>query len=110
MTFAALAIGDGYVLPSMDSIDLAVETGLQNATVGGATIAVINSSRLDNSSYPATGLYYAVAEHDSNATQDFVAWITDDAGQRVLAEIQYPSLYRDGRLAFERASNSTITE
>jgi ABC-type phosphate transport system substrate-binding protein len=110
MTFAALAAGDEYVAPSMDSIDRAVRTGLYNATAGGAAVAAINSSRLDNSSYPVTGLYYAVPEQGSNATRDFVAWVTDDAGQQALAEVQYPPIYRDGRLVFERASNSTVTE
>jgi len=79
--------------------------------VGGATLAVINSSRFDNSSYPITGLYYAVSERGGNATQDFIAWVTDDAGQQVLAEVQYPPIYRDGRLATDReTSNSTFTE
>jgi phosphate transport system substrate-binding protein len=110
MTFAALATGDEYVAPSTDSIDRAVKTGLQNVTVGGGAVAIINSSRLDNSSYPVTGLYYARSENGSNATQDFVAWITDNSGQQVLAEVQYPSLYRDDRLVFERASNSSFTE
>lgn len=109
MTFAALAAGDGYIAPSTDSIDHAVRSGLQNATTGGATLAVINSSRLDNSSYPVTGLYYAVPERGGNATQDFITWVTDDAGQQVLAEVQYPSIYRDGRLVAP-VSNSSFTE
>lgn len=113
MTFAAVASGDGYVLPSIDSIEDAVRTGLQNTTVNGANFATINSSGLDNASYPLTGLYYAVPEHGGNATQDFIRWVIDEnAGQQTLAEVQYPAIYRDGRLIAyeERSLNSTVTE
>lgn len=105
MTFAALDSGSEYVLPSSDSIEMAIDTGLQNDTAN----VIINASRFDNSSYPLTGLYYASLGQESNATLDFIDWITSDEGQRVLAEVQYPLIYSAGHLATyeERESNST---
>lgn len=105
MTFAALDSGGEYVLPSMDSIEMAINTGLQNTTAN----VIINASRFGNSSYPLTELYYASLEQENNATLDFIDWMTSDEGQQVLAEVQYPAVHSEGQLAAyeERRSNST---
>jgi phosphate transport system substrate-binding protein len=113
MTFAAIEIDGEYVVPSMASIEQAVEIGLQNVTANNVDFATINASRLDNSSYPITGLYYASWEPGNNATLDFVDWIiAENKGQQTLSEVQYPPVYRDGQMAInaERISNSTFRE
>ena len=118
MTYAAMETPSGqYVVPSIDSISEAVETGLElrNVTDLGLTVLppVINASKLGNSSYPMVGLYYialgsntvnytGVSPTDNTAynikreaTLDFVRWIISDEGQQTLSEVGYPALYRD---------------
>jgi ABC-type phosphate transport system substrate-binding protein len=109
MTYAALAVGGEYVVPSTDSVGNAINEGLQvqNLTGINQTDSIIppfmNSSRIGNSSYPLVGLYYAsIPENNNtsrNATLDFVSWIIDQSkGQRTLSEVQYPSIYADNEL------------
>jgi len=100
MTFAAMENSDGeFVLPSMDSIDQAVNSSLivQNFTETNNQPDVIfaNASMIGNGSYPITGLYYArLPSSASNATIDFIEWaINQGGGQQVLSEVQYPSIY-----------------
>ncbi|MEP0825078.1 MAG: substrate-binding domain-containing protein [Nitrososphaera sp.] len=104
MTFAALENSDGeFVLPSMDSIDQAVNSSLtvQNftRTNNHSDVIYANASMIGNSSYPITGLYYArLPSSASNATIDFVEWIVDrDGGQQVLSQVQYPSIYENNK-------------
>jgi ABC-type phosphate transport system substrate-binding protein len=104
MTFAAIANSDNmYVVPSMESISEAIETGGQVQN-----IPFINGSRLGNSSYPLVGLYYGVLSDDAeNATADFVSWLIDESGgQQTLAEVQYPPVY-DNRDLAAYAANKT---
>ncbi len=100
MTFAAMENSDGeFVLPSMDSIDQAVNSSLivQNFTEinNQPDVILANASMIGNGSYPITGLYYArLPSGASNATIDFVEWVIDqEGGQQVLSEVQYPSIY-----------------
>jgi ABC-type phosphate transport system substrate-binding protein len=119
MTFATIENPGGeFVLPSVDSIDQAVNSSLvvRNFTEISQSDAIfLNTSMIGNSSYPITGLYYAgLYGNASNATTDFVEWIIDqDGGQQVLTEVQYPSIYeRNKQLAtYARAVvNSTAPE
>lgn len=106
MTYAAIDAGGRYLLPSMQSIGQTVNGSMQiqNASsinqAYGLTPPFINASMLGNSSYPITSLYYASFSGDvSNATLDFVKWITDqDRGQQTLSEVQYPAIYRDNEM------------
>lgn len=118
MTYAAMGTRSGeYVVPSIDSISEAAETGLElrNATDLDQTVLppIINSNKLGNSSYSLVGLYYlaigsntvnytAVSQTDNttydvkrDATLDLVRWIISDKGQQTLSEVGYPALYRD---------------
>ncbi|HEX7031780.1 MAG TPA: substrate-binding domain-containing protein [Nitrososphaera sp.] len=106
MTFAAMENSDGeFVLPSMDSIERAVNRSLivQNFTKTSnnnqSDVIFTNTSMIGNSSYPITGLYYArLPGSASNATIDFVEWIiSPDGGQQVLSEVQYPSIYKHNK-------------
>jgi ABC-type phosphate transport system substrate-binding protein len=118
MTYAAMETRGGeYVVPSIDSIREAAETGLElrNNTDLDPTVLppVINASKLGNSSYSLVGLYYiaigsntvnytGVSQTDNtthnikrDATLDLVRWIISDKGQQTLSEVGYPALYRD---------------
>ena len=113
MTFAAVANPHyQYVLPSIDSIDQAVNSSLQvqNVTNVNRTVNLIppfiNASMFGNSSYPVTGLYYAALPNRmsgaaDDATLDFVRWTIDkNVGQQVLPQVQYPPIYKeDGPLS-----------
>jgi phosphate transport system substrate-binding protein len=119
MTYAALEniMGD-YVVPSTQSIDKAVDFGLQFHNSSGERLStlqqqqhvppIINASRIVNESYPIVGLYYASlspnSEYDdgygeeakwtSAVTLDFIEWITSErGGQETLLEVQYPPIY-----------------
>jgi phosphate transport system substrate-binding protein len=99
MTFAAIANAHGeYIMPSMDSIQEAVNSSMviQNATGVNAEPPYLNATRIGNGAYPITGLYYATfPDNASNATLNFVGWMVErDGGQQVLSEVQYPPIYR----------------
>ncbi|HXG08026.1 MAG TPA: substrate-binding domain-containing protein [Nitrososphaera sp.] len=101
MTFAAMENSDGeFVLPSMESIEQAVNSSriIQDfvGTDNPSDAIFAKTSIIGNTSYPITGLYYArLPGSVSNATIDFVEWIIDqDGGQRVLSEVQYPSIFK----------------
>jgi len=107
MTFAAIENDGEFVLPSMDSIDRAVNSSMQvqNVTSINLTASLtppfMNASMLQNGSYPLTGLYYASSPANTsnatrNATLDFVRWVIDqDKGQQTLLEVQYPAIYQN---------------
>jgi ABC-type phosphate transport system substrate-binding protein len=110
MTFAAIGALDGqYILPSTDTIGRAVNSSMQvqNMTTNRPSDLVppfMNTSMLQNNSYPLTGLYYAswpngTSDEVQNATLDFVKWVIDeDRGQKTLLEVQYPPIYQDNEL------------
>jgi len=107
MTFASLGSPNGeYVIPSPDSIGLAVNSSIlvQNFTTAAQTANLtppqMNGSMLGNGSYPLTGLYYAsLRNKPSNESMAFVRWMVD-GGQQTLSEVGYPSIYQDNeRLA-----------
>ena len=105
MTFAAIANRHGeYILPSMDSIQKAVNSSMiiQNVTAVDAEPPYLKANMVGNGSYPITGLYYAaIPDNASNATLDFIQWVQrGDGGQQVLSEVQYPPIYwNNGALA-----------
>lgn len=137
MTYAALQNSDGdYILPSSESIGKAIQNGTviaDPAIVDGRMQMppITSVGQLGNGSYPVVGFYYvALADGrtgaggsvKSAAALDFARWITGASGQRVLAEVQYPSIYEynemlkaltDGLAAemqnarFENATNFT---
>ncbi len=106
MTYAAIEDADGnYIVPSMQSIGQAVNVALQFHNSGTDRSPLeqpptINASSLVNGSYPIVGLYYASLlaiddkERRNAATLDFVEWIiSEDEGQHILLEVQYPPIY-----------------
>ncbi|MEM3160917.1 MAG: substrate-binding domain-containing protein [Nitrososphaera sp.] len=105
MTFAALQNSDGeYVMPSADSIARAVQNGTvvhEPAVVDGKeTVAMpptTSVGQLGNGSYPVVGFYYAALSDAPGAHKaasfDFARWIASPAGQQMLADVQYPSIY-----------------
>jgi phosphate transport system substrate-binding protein len=109
MTYAAIGDADGdYIVPSTESIGMAVDVGLQfhNSSTDRSSSQqqpppTINASRLVNGSYPIVGFYYAslLANDDKEgrddvATLNFVEWIiSEGGGQQTLLEVQYPPIY-----------------
>jgi ABC-type phosphate transport system substrate-binding protein len=102
MTYAALQNSDGeYILPSPDSIGRAVQNGtVMDPAVNGTMQAppIMAVGQLGSSSYPVVGFYYvALADAPSTeraaASLDFARWISGSGGQRMLADVQYPSIY-----------------
>lgn len=102
MTFAALQNSDGeYIMPSSDSIGMSIQNGtVTDSVVNGTLQAPVTTTvgQLGNGSYPVVGFYYA-ALADSPSTEkaaaslDFARWISGPAGQQMLADVQYPSIY-----------------
>jgi phosphate transport system substrate-binding protein len=115
MTYAALQNADGhFVVPSSDSISLAVQNGtamqplLANATTGAPPVTM-PVGQLGNGSYPIVGFYYAAHDGDPKAVQ-FTQWIAAQ-GQDVLKDAQYPPLYEQPRATEAvMANNSTKIE
>ncbi|AIC16717.1 substrate-binding domain-containing protein [Nitrososphaera viennensis] len=124
MTYASLQNSDGeYLLPSADSIGAAVRNGtvvdpaLVNGTGPGnpalAGPPTVSVGQLGNGSYPVVGFYYAAfpdhraaAGPGTNETAlggkdaaviDFVRWIAGSEGQRILNDMQYPSVYEQNK-------------
>ena len=116
MTYAAIGDADGdYIVPSTQSIGLAVDVALQfhNSSTDRSSSQqqehpppTINASRIVSGSYPIVGLYYAslLANGDNDkeeegkrrnaAMLDFVEWIiSENGGQQTLLEVQYPPIY-----------------
>jgi ABC-type phosphate transport system substrate-binding protein len=130
MTYASLQNSDGeYVLPSLDSID----RGIQNGTVSGNQSSsflfpVTTIGHLGNGSYPVVGYYYAVFDNEeqlvngsmndtavsdkqaalkAGALIDLVKWIVYGPGQKILNDLQYPSVYAHSE-ALKNYLNATI--
>ncbi|MEO9321787.1 MAG: substrate-binding domain-containing protein [Nitrososphaera sp.] len=116
MTFASLKNSDGeYVLPTTESIRQSIMTGAvgsnssgpanENSTAlqAGSVPPGIDATRFGNGSYPVVGLYYAMFENSTggnstsaNSTRaaavDFGKWMVGTEGQRILRDVQYPSV------------------
>ncbi len=102
MTYAALQNSDGeYILPSPDSIGMAVKNGtVIDATVNGTvqTPPTVAVGQLGNGSYPVVGFYYVAltggpSPERAAAALDFARWVSGESGQRLLGDVQYPSIY-----------------
>lgn len=102
MTYAALQNSDGeYILPSPDSIGRAVQNGtVIDATVNGTmqTPPTMAVGQLGNGSYPVVGFYYVAlaggpSPERAAAALDFAGWVSGESGQRLLGDVQYPSIY-----------------
>ena len=112
MTFGALETnGTKFVEPSIGSISNALRNGtvvgnistsssIANATFDSNAIPTI--SPVGNESYPVTGLYFAAfsnntANYADNQTaaavKDFARWMVSMEAQKMLNDVQYPSVY-----------------
>lgn len=126
MTYAALQNSDGeYISPSIDSIDKAIQNGtlIERPEVNNDWSGIMSEMRsrllppttsigqLGNGSYPIVGFYYAAFEKDvinretidadnkAVAITDLVKWIVNDQqGQKVLQDMQYPSIYEQNKV------------
>lgn len=136
MTYAALQNSDGeYILPSIDSIDRAIQNGTVIEAKDCTGIICINKSsglpptmsigQLGNGSYPVVGFYYVAFEKDDTVNEeasettdattnkaaaiiDLVKWIVGEQGQKILQDMQYPSIYEQNE-ALRNYLNTTLT-
>lgn len=108
MTYAALQNSDSeYILPSSESVGRAIQNGTvisDPAPVNGtvSTPPTTAVGQLGNGSYPVVGFYHVALTDSRTGTDnsdtsavslDFARWISSPSGQRVLEEVQYPSIY-----------------
>ena len=119
MTYAALANSDGqYILPSASSVARAVQNGTVIAGGDSSVVTVAQGSsmppttlvgQLGNGSYPIVGFYYLafadphrptsdIVPEKAAASLDFARWVSGPAGQRLLGDVQYPSIYEQSEL------------